>query len=610
MAAGLATLLGSLIVLGVQLWSDAQRQTQADVQQRATHAAAAVAELFAAWHDQLLVASQNSALKTWYVDPSRRGEARGEIENTLQQLHAIYPSLIDEACYIDAAGPELARQALGTTAAVADLSPDESESPFFHPTLALPDGQVWRATPYVSADSHRWVISNSTPIYVGGHPVALLHFEANLDAVQNRLGAWLGNGMRARIVDTDSQALIADTAVTPSTDPVDEKATRPQAGDWTDAAGPVRGSGPVEVDASNSNHWQVQISAPSAQVFTGTLLLRTGLLVLVALGILIVLGRLIAGGISARIRGITEVAEAMATGDLTRRLNYPAADEIGALAAALDHANERTQGAIAEVARTARALADSSGGLTGSAEQISEAIARTATQAGVVTTAAHEVSESVQMFTGSVDELGGSIQEIAHNASEAARVAASAVAAADTANSSITTLGASSAEIGSVVNVIASIAAQTKLLALNATIEAARAGSAGRGFAVVADEVKELAQETAKATDDIARRVSAIQTGAGDAAVAVSGIAGVINTINDFQVTIASAVEQQTATVRRMSEVVAGAARGSGDIADTIGRVAEAADSTRDSVRVTSGEASALAEVSGRLDELVSRFRC
>ncbi len=158
--------------------------------------------------------------------------------------------------------------------------------------------------------------------------------------------------------------------------------------------------------------------------------------------------------------------------------------------------------------------------------------------------------------------MSASIREIAQNANEAARVAAGAVTEAEATNQTIARLGESSKEIGDVVKVISAIAGQTNLLALNATIEAARAGEAGKGFAVVADEVKELARETARATEDIARRVEAIQADTGGAVAAIGRIGEVIGQINDYQLTIASAVEEQTATTNEMSRSVAEAAAG------------------------------------------------
>ncbi|MCW2567063.1 MAG: methyl-accepting chemotaxis sensory transducer, partial [Mycobacterium sp.] len=145
---------------------------------------------------------------------------------------------------------------------------------------------------------------------------------------------------------------------------------------------------------------------------------------------------------------------------------------------------------------------------------------------------------------------------------------------------------------------------------LNATIEAARAGEAGKGFAVVATEVKELAQETARATEDIARRVQAIQGDTAGAVEAIAEISTIIGRINDYQLTIASAVEEQSATTNEMNRNVAEAATGAGEIAQTITRVATSAQVTTESVAEARAAAGDLARMSGELQTLVGRFRC
>jgi methyl-accepting chemotaxis protein len=170
-------------------------------------------------------------------------------------------------------------------------------------------------------------------------------------------------------------------------------------------------------------------------------------------------------------------------------------------------------------------------------------------------------------------------------------------------------LGASSAEIGNVIKTITAIAEQTNLLALNATIEAARAGELGKGFAVVASEVKDLAQETARATEDISKRVEAIQADTGGAVTAIEQISHVIAQISDFQTTIASAVEEQTATTAEMNRSVAEAATGSNEIAQNITGVAEAARLTSEGVTQTQQATTELARMSADLTALVGNFR-
>jgi methyl-accepting chemotaxis protein len=201
------------------------------------------------------------------------------------------------------------------------------------------------------------------------------------------------------------------------------------------------------------------------------------------------------------------------------------------------------------------------------------------------------------------------IHSIAGNAQEAAAVATQAVETAQAANVTIAKLGDSSAEIGEVVKVITAIARQTNLLALNATIEATRAGEAGKGFAVVAHEVKDLAKQTAQATDDIGRKIRTIQDNSKDAVQALTSISEVIHKVSDIAGTIATAVEEQSATTSEMTRNVVNAAQGSTEITRNIEGVEQAARGTSSSAHDSRKAADDLAAVAGRLRDLVAQFK-
>jgi methyl-accepting chemotaxis protein len=259
-----------------------------------------------------------------------------------------------------------------------------------------------------------------------------------------------------------------------------------------------------------------------------------------------------------------------------------------------------------KVAANAQALGSAAEELSTNSQQMVSNAEETATQAGVVSAAAEQVSKNVQTVATGSEEMNASIKEIAKNAQDAAKVATTAVRAAETTNATISKLGVSSAEIGKVIKVITSIAQQTNLLALNATIEAARAGEAGKGFAVVANEVKELAKETAKATEDISQKIEAIQSDTKSAVQAIGEISRVIHQINDYQNTIASAVEEQTATSNEISRNVVEAAKGSSEIAQNITGVATAAKSTTSGANDTQKASAELSRMAAELQAVVA----
>jgi methyl-accepting chemotaxis protein len=296
-------------------------------------------------------------------------------------------------------------------------------------------------------------------------------------------------------------------------------------------------------------------------------------------------------------------------GDLTKRIPITTHDEIGELARWFNVFLDKLQDMIKSISTAAHQVGGASAEVSNTSQRISSNSQETSAQASVVSTTAVQVSQNLQTVATGAEEMGASIREIAKNATEAAKVATGAVKVAETTTATVAKLGESSAEIGQVIKVITAIAQQTNLLALNATIEAARAGEAGKGFAVVANEVKELAKETAKATEDISRKIEAIQADTKAAVDAIASISGVINQVNDISSTIATAVEEQNATTNEMVRNIGEAARGSGEITSNIAGVAEAAESTSRGATETQNAAQLLVEMSTQLRGLVEQFR-
>jgi len=294
-----------------------------------------------------------------------------------------------------------------------------------------------------------------------------------------------------------------------------------------------------------------------------------------------------------------EYLGAMATWDLVTERRALEADNVG---------SNQLRSLLGEIAEHATSLASASDELGATAVQMTAGAEATSSQAAVVAASSTQVASSIESVASASEQMTASITEIAQSAAESARTGAEAVRDAEQTNVAVNKLAESSAEIGKVVKMITTIAQQTNLLALNATIEAARAGEAGKGFAVVASEVKELARATATATEEIGAKIAAIQSDTSEAAAAISRIVETVGRGNEIQNSIASAVEEQSATTREISRSVSVAAQGARDIDDNIAGVASAAGTTAEGATDTQRAATELSHLAAQLQQLVAQF--
>ena len=345
----------------------------------------------------------------------------------------------------------------------------------------------------------------------------------------------------------------------------------------------------LEFSKEKINHMLGQAQASykaSASRILMIVLLTVVLLAVATVGMAL----LVSSRIVRPIRRGVDFAQTVAQGDLTHKLEIHQTDEVGELAAALNTMVGNLGQMIATISENSVKLAGASGDLSTTATQLAGGAEETTAQSATVASAAEamttnmgsmaasaeEMSANVKTVSAAVEEMTASIGEVAKNAEQAAQVADNAARLAEASNQSIGQLGSAADEIGKVIQVIQDIAEQTNLLALNATIEAARAGEAGKGFAVVATEVKELAKQTAEATEDIRKRIEGIQSATGEAVRSIGEISQVIKNVNEVSRTIASAVEEQSITTKEIAQNVAQTANASSTVSQGVAQSAAA----------------------------------
>ncbi len=385
------------------------------------------------------------------------------------------------------------------------------------------------------------------------------------------------------------------------------------------------------------------VTASERQAATASFAARWNLMVLAAvlsLGLaglafsVIVVSRRVVRPVNLMTRAMTALASGVAD------IEIPAArrdDEIGLMARAVhvfrDNAVEKARLEAEQVAAKRRVeeerraamlkLADrfeqsvkavvdgvstSATEMQATAQQMSATAEESSRQSANVASASEEASANVQTVAATAEELSTSITEIGRQVTQSAKIAANAVAEAETTNDTVRGLAEAASKIGEVVDLINGIAGQTNLLALNATIEAARAGEAGKGFAVVAQEVKNLASQTAKATEEIARQITAVQDETSDAVAAISRITTVIGEVNDIATTIASAVEEQGASTQEIARNVQQAAKGTQEVNENIGGVNRAAGETGAAAGQVLGAAQEMSRQAEQMRSEVDRF--
>ncbi|WP_300669840.1 methyl-accepting chemotaxis protein [Desulfoluna sp.] len=388
--------------------------------------------------------------------------------------------------------------------------------------------------------------------------------------------------------------------------------------------------------------WSCVITLPMNKVLKDAKSLRNTSLLIGLLSVLALFGvvffiahTIIVAPINKVVDGLKDIAQG--EGDLTMRLDITSRDEIGELARWFNTFAEKIHTIITETASNAQEVGAASSDLLGLSRDMSKGAEFTSERSNTVAAATEEAATSINsvaaameqaatninMVSVATEEMTSTIQEIARNSEKSRTISSEAVTGSKNASAVMHTLGAAALDIGKVTETISDISEQTNLLALNATIEAARAGDAGKGFAVVAGEIKELSKQTAIATLEIRQKIQGIQSGTETAVTEIDGISQIINDVNDITITIATAIEEQTAVTNEIAGNVSQASAGLQSVTESMAQVSGAASeiaSDISAVNTSAGEmsdnssqtqagADKLARLARTLSDLVRKFK-
>ena len=497
----------------------------------------------------------------------------------------------------------------------------------------------------LAANSKSPVVTVAAPVRTGDEVTGLLFAVISLDYFNQRFVKPIAVGETGRVLMFNKQGRAIIHPDASQVMKLDIKTLIPESfqnrretliADYSDGEVQRRGA----IKTMEGLGWTVivdadmdEINAPGENVGITNMGLSAGLLLILGVAISVILDRII-----RPLRKITETMGKLAEGDTS--VEVPAlnrSDEIGEMASAVDvfktnairmdemqaekeQAEHRTQTekrqSMNEMAeRFERSVMEVVGNVSAAATDLQETAQsmsataeETSQQATAVSTASSQATANVQTVATAAEEMSASIAEIGRQVGQSAKIANNAVQEVAKTNQTVQGLAEAAAKIGEVVNLINDIAGQTNLLALNATIEAARAGEAGKGFAVVAQEVKNLANQTAKATEEISSQIIAVQEETSSTVDAIDGIMSVISEISDIATTIASAVDQQGASTKEIARNVQEAARGTQEVNSKIEQVSTAADESGSAAGKVLTSSGNLSEQSDRLQEQVGKF--